>query len=62
MKFSLDAFATIYKDCKCKEVTASGKAGAEVGNTKEVDKSAQSFSPREVNKTIEMRVLYWQYP
>ena len=64
VKFSLDAFATIYKDCKCKEVTASGKAGAEVGNSmgEEVDKSAQSSSPREVNKTIEMRVLYWQYP
>ena len=58
VKFSLDAFATIYKDCKCKEVTASGKAGGEVGNTEgeEVDKSAQSFSTREVNKTIEMRV------
>ena len=45
-------------------MTASGETGAEVGNTKgeEVDKSAQSFSPREVNVTIEMRVLYWQYP
>ena len=45
-------------------MTSSVEAGAEVGNTEgeEVDKSAQSSSPREVNKTIEMRVLYWQYP
>ena len=54
----LQLFTWSLLERKCEEVTASVEAGVEVGNTmvEEVDKSAQSFSPREVNKTIEMRV------
>ena len=54
----LQLFTWSLLERKCEEVTASVEAGVEVGNTMvgEVDKSAQSFSPREVNKTIEMRV------
>ena len=60
----LQLFTWSLLERKCEEVTASVEAGVEVGNTmvEEVDKSAQSFSPREVNKTIEMRVLHGQYP